>query len=111
MIRAFALAVALAVAPVAASAHGLVVFASVDCTDLIVEAKFANGKVAQKGEVRVLDGENNLMETLELTADGTARVALDSIDHSGGVVVQVDTGGHDDYWILTPEDISSKCGS
>ena len=111
MIRLFGLSVILAAAPSVAAAHKLVVFASVDCKAVLVEAKFSNGKVAQKGEVRVLDGENVLMTTLALGSDGTAEVPLDSVDHSGGLLIEVDTGGHDNYWIVTPEDISRKCGS
>lgn len=111
MIRALALAgVAIAV-PFAAAAHQLVVFASVDCEAVTVEAKFSNGRVTQQGEVRVLDGENNLLTTLQLESDGTARVPLDRVDHSGGLLIEVDTGSHDNYWIVTPQDIARKCGS
>ncbi|MEM8643656.1 MAG: hypothetical protein AAGF09_02045 [Pseudomonadota bacterium] len=111
MIRAFALPVIVAAAPITAAAHQLVVFASVDCVAVTVEAKFSNGKVAQKGDVRVLDGENTLLTTLELQSDGTAQVPLADVDHSGGLLIEVDTGGHDNYWIVTPEDIARKCGS
>ena len=68
-------------------------------------------RVMGQDEVRVLDGENELLTTLELQSDGTALVPLDSVDHSGGLVIEVDTGGHDNYWILTPDDIAGKCGS
>ncbi|KUJ79740.1 hypothetical protein AVO44_06055 [Ruegeria profundi] len=111
MIRAVGLATLLAAAPLAAAAHSLVVFASVDCDAVTVEAKFSNGKVAQKGEVRVLDGENSLLTTLQLESDGTVHIPLSSVDHSQGLVIEVDTGGHDNYWIVTPEDIARKCGS
>lgn len=99
------------VAPVTAGAHQLNVFASVDCEAVLVEAKFSNGKAPVEGEVRVLDGENTLLSTLKLTPDGTRLVPLDSVDHSGGLVIEVDTGSHDDYWIVTPEDIARNCGS
>jgi len=92
-------------------AHKLVVFASVDCEVVTVEAKFSNGRVAQAGEVRVLDGENTLLTTLALSKDGTAKVPLDSVDATGGLVIEVDTGGHDNYWIVTPDDIARNCGS
>ncbi len=111
MIRTLGLATLLAAAPIAAAAHKLVVFASVDCEAVLVEAKFSNGRVAQQGEVRVLDGENALLTTIELGEDGTANVPLNSVDHSGGLVIEVDTGSHDNYWIVTPEDIARKCGS
>lgn len=111
MIRAFALSIVVCAVPVGAAAHQLVVFASVDCEAVTVEAKFSNGKVTQQGDVRVLDGENNLLTTLQLESDGTVNVPLDSVDHSGGLLIEVDTGSHDNYWIVTPEDIARKCGS
>jgi nickel transport protein len=98
-------------APIGAAAHQLVVFASVDCEAVMVEAKFSSGRIAQKGEVRVLDGDNALQTSLELGSDGTARIPLDTVDHSGGLVIEVDTGSHDNYWIVTPEDIALECGS
>jgi nickel transport protein len=111
VIRALALSSFAIVAPHGAAAHQLVVFASVDCEAVTVEAKFSNGRVTQQGDVRVLDGENNLLTTLQLESDGTALVPLDSVDHSGGLLIEVDTGSHDNYWIVTPEDIARKCGS
>ncbi|MEM7720369.1 MAG: hypothetical protein AAF732_22345 [Pseudomonadota bacterium] len=111
MIRALAVAGLAIAAPIGAAAHQLVVFASVDCEAVTVEAKFSNGRVTQQGDVRVLDGENNLLTTLQLESDGTARVALDSVDHTSGLLIEVDTGSHDNYWIVTPEDIARKCGS
>lgn len=109
--RTLALALLLVVAPLAVFAHQLVVFATVDCDAVLVEAKFSSGRIAQKGDVRVLNGDNAVLATLALENDGTARVPLDSVDYSGGLVIEVDTGGHDNYWILTPEDIAQKCGS
>ena len=106
-----ALTVLALVAPASAIAHQLNVFASVDCEAVLVEAKLSNGKAPVEGEVRVLNGENALLSTLALTNDGTARVALDSVDHSGGLVIEVDTGSHDNYWIVTPEDIARNCRS
>ncbi|MEM9999859.1 MAG: hypothetical protein AAF940_03165 [Pseudomonadota bacterium] len=94
-----------------ALAHQLTVFASVECEAVTVEAKFSNGRIAKQGDVRVLDGNNNLLQTLALGSDGTARVALNGVDHSGGLVIEVDTGSHENYWIVTPEDIGRKCGS
>lgn len=111
MIRSLALCLGALAAPFGAAAHQLVVFASVDCKAVTVEAKFSNGRVTQKGDVRVLDGANNLLTTLQLESDGTATVPLDSVDHSAGLLIEVDTGSHDNYWIVTPEDIARKCGS
>ncbi|WP_341367916.1 hypothetical protein [Yoonia sp. BS5-3] len=111
MIRAIALTAAMVVAPIGAAAHQLVVFASVDCETVTVEAKFSNGNPAQQGDVRVLDAGNTLLTTLPLEQDGTATLPLDSVDHSEGLVIEVDTGGHDNYWILTPDDIARNCRS
>ncbi|MEO1702245.1 MAG: hypothetical protein AAFR71_09350 [Pseudomonadota bacterium] len=102
---------ALALATTSASAHQLAVFASVDCETVTVEAKFSNGKVAIEGDVRVLDGNNSLLQTLQLGTDGKATLPLSSVDHSAGLVIEVDTGSHENYWIITPEDIARKCGS
>ena len=111
MIRSLALAGLLVAPPMGAAAHQLTVFASVDCEAVLVEARFSNGKAVQQAEVRVLDGTNTLLMTSPITTDGTLSVPLDSVDHSGGLVIEVDTGSHDNYWIVTPEDIARNCGS
>lgn len=111
MIRTSLFAMTIAAAPIGAAAHGMVVFASVDCETVTVEAKFSNGNAVQQAEVRVLDGDNALLSTLAIGEDGTVNVPLDSVDHSGGLVIEVDTGTHDNYWIVTPDDIARKCGS
>lgn len=111
MIRTLIFSAMLFAAPLEAAAHQLVVFAAVDCQAVTVEAKFSNGRVTQTGDVRVLDGQNKLLATLHLQADGTARVPLDSVDHSTGLLIEVDTGHHENYWIVTPEDIARSCGS
>lgn len=111
MTRALAFATAILLAPIGAEAHQLVVFASVDCKAVLVEAKFSNGKVAQKGDVRVLDGRNALLTSAELGSNGTVSIPLDGLDHVQGLLIEVDTGGHENYWILTPEDIARTCGS
>ncbi|MCC1492487.1 hypothetical protein [Cognatishimia sp. F0-27] len=99
------------VVPALAVAHQLTVFASVDCEAVTVEAKFSSGKAPVTGEVRVLDAENALLATLALESDGTQRVPLDSVDHAGGLVIEVNTGSHEGYWIVTPDDIARNCGS
>jgi len=111
MIRTATLVSLLAAVPMGAAAHKLTVFASVDCDAVLVEAKFSNGNAVQIADVRVLDGENTLLETLPITKDGTLSVPLDSVDHSRGLVIEVDTGSHDNYWIVTPDDISRSCQS
>lgn len=111
MIRGLALAGILAVAPLGAAAHQMIVFASVNCQAVMVEAKFSNGNAVQKAEVRVLDGDNTLQTTLAINSDGTVSVPLESVDHSGGLVIEVDTGSHNNYWIVTPDDIAKNCQS
>ena len=111
MIRAAALTFVLAAVPLAAAAHQMIVFASVDCEAVTVEAKFSNGNAVQQADVRVLDGANVLLTTVPIEQDGTATVQLDSVDHSTGLVIEVDTGSHDNYWIVTPEDIAKNCQS
>ena len=102
---------AMVAAPISAAAHQLVVFAAVDCDAVMVEAKFSNGRAVQEAEVRVLDGENNLLLTLPIETDGTLSIPLDTVDHATGLVIEVDTGSHDNYWLLTPNDIAENCQS
>ncbi|WP_131802592.1 hypothetical protein [Yoonia litorea] len=111
MIRKLALATGLAVAPMGASAHQLIVFASVDCEAVTVEAKFSNGNAVQEAEVRVFDGQNSLLTTLPINTDGTVSLPLESVDHATGLLIEVDTGSHDNYWIVTPDDIATGCNS
>lgn len=92
-----------------APAHQLTVFASADCEAVTVEAKFTGGRGAATGEVRVRDGDNTLLRTQTLGDDGTLRLPLAEMDHAKGLLIEVDTGGHDNYWILTPEDIARGC--
>lgn len=74
---------------------------------VIVETKFSTGKIPVSGDVRVLDPDNMLMMTLPLQEDGTARFPLDPAVATTGLSIEVETGeGHDNYWILTPDDIA-----
>ena len=111
VIRPTALAGMLALAPLGVAAHQMNVFASVDCQAVLVEAKFSNGNAVQLAEVRVLNGTNDLLLTLPIKADGTLSIPLDSLDHATGLVIEVDTGSHDNYWIVTPDDIARNCQS
>lgn len=112
LVRTFwAGAAVLAASSPLALAHQLNVFAYVDEQIVIVETKFSSGKVPVTGDVRVLDGNSKLLQTLTLNEDGQTHFPLDSVDASGGLLIEVDVGdGHDDYWILTPEDISRQSG-
>ena len=111
VIRALALFGLISAAPFEVAAHQLTVFASVDCDAVLVEAKFSNGNAVQQADIRILDGDNTLITTLPIGEDGTLSVPLDSLDHSGGLLIEVNTGSHDNYWIVTPDDIARKCPS
>lgn len=101
----------LAVSALAAAAHQLNVFAHIDGDLVVVETKFSSGKVPVTGDVRVLDGDNNLLRTFDLTENGTVSFPLGSVDASSGLLIEVDVGnGHRDYWILTPDDIARQSG-
>ena len=94
-----------------ANAHQLNVFASTDCESVLVEAKFSTGRRPVSGEVRILDGENRLLATGTLTDKGTLDIPWTELQTSTGLLVEVRSGAHDDYWIMTPEDIAKKCQS
>lgn len=105
-------ALALVGVATSAAAHQLNVFAHVEQGTVVVESKFSNGKVPILGEVRVLDAANALLMTLPLTDDGTVRFALDPATATEGLTIEVSTGeGHENYWILTPEDIARGSGN
>lgn len=87
-------------------AHGLVVFAAVEGEEVVVEAKFANGRPALSGEVRVLDGEGRELSRLALAPDGPTRFPVGP-EAAGGLMIEVfASDGHENYWILTPEDVA-----
>ncbi len=92
-----------------AGAHQLNVFASTDCEVVRIEAKFSSGRVPVGGEVRILNGQNTLLATLALTSEGTLSVPLAGLDAATGLLIEVDTGDHEDYWIVTPQDIAGAC--
>ncbi|MCH2163940.1 MAG: hypothetical protein MK098_04710 [Marinovum sp.] len=99
------------VLPATALAHELVISAKTDCDVLMVAVTYPSGRAVKQGDVRVSDGDNLLQATGTLSSDGTAQFELDTFDHSGGVLVVVQSGHHDDYWILTPEDIAQSSKS
>ena len=107
MIRAaFALLLSLALAG-PALAHRVNVFASVDGSEVVVEAKFSNGRSPTLGEVRVEDAGGALLATYPLGPDGTARFPLDRAAAAEGLSITVTTDDdHEGYWLLTPADIA-----
>ncbi|MGR3466753.1 MAG: hypothetical protein ACU0CI_02665 [Shimia sp.] len=109
MLRALIAVLCLIAAPL--WAHGLNVFASVEGEEVVVEAKFSNGRAPVSGEVRVSDDAGELIETLELGEDGTLRFPLDPVHAATGLLIEVEASdGHDNYWILTPDDIARGQG-
>lgn len=104
-LRIAALAAGLSLLTFAASAHQLMVFAAVDGQEVVVETKFSNGKVPKTGTVTVYDGEDKVVGSHALSPDGTARFPLEHAE--SGLRIEVSTGeGHDNYWVLTPDDIA-----
>lgn len=110
MIRALALFLVLAAA-LPAAAHDLRVFASVSGDTVNVEAKFSNDRLPRLGEVRVYDAAEILLLTLPLEEDGVTSFPLPAGTRETGlmIVVAVDEG-HEDYWLLTPDDIAQGAG-
>ena len=110
--REAGLAAALALAVVSpAASHQFNVYASVDCEAITVEATLENGRPPATGEVRLRDGTETVIRTLDLGDTGTKRIPLDGLDTGGGLTVEVQSGDHSDYWVLTPEDIARSCTS
>lgn len=110
-VRLFLAILAVAASTAAAVAHRLNVFAYVEAGEVIVESRFSNGNTPQIGEMRVLDAQNTLVLTLPLAEDGTARFPLDPAHSEAGLLIEVSTSeGHDNYWILTPDDIARGSG-
>ncbi|MHA7879911.1 MAG: hypothetical protein ACX931_08980 [Saccharospirillum sp.] len=99
----------LAALPLVAFSHGLNVFASVDGNTLVIESKFASGRVPQTGTVRLFDGYDTLLHETPVTGEAAMRLPLP--DWETGLKVEVDIGdGHEGYWILTPADIRRQQG-
>ena len=88
-----------------AQAHKLILFAFVEGDEIVVETKFSSGKLPASGEIEVLDADGASLVTLPLEADGETRFAIPE-NHRGGVQINVATGeGHEDYWVLTAQDL------
>lgn len=107
MIRSVFLALAIIAAAFPAAAHKLVVFASVSGETVNVEAKFSTGRIPKSGEVRVFDAKETLIQTLPLDPDGITSFPLNPDAGAEGLLIEVEAGeGHEDYWLLTPDDIA-----
>lgn len=94
-----------------AAAHQLIVFASVEGDAVIVETKFSNGKRPKTGLVTVTDGGEAILLSLPIGENGVTRFPLADTPNAAttGLQIEVDLGsGHEDYWILTPQDITKQ---
>jgi nickel transport protein len=92
--------------PSLAAAHPLLVFASVDGEEVLVEARFASGQPVQAGAVRVTDAGGAEVLRLPIAPGTPIRFPLG--DAEDGLMIEVDAGGgHENYWILTPDDIAA----
>lgn len=112
MKRLIVLLAAAVVFSTAAAAHQLNVFAYVEDGTVVVESRFSNGNLPQLGEVSVLDAGGDALMLLPLEDDGTVRFPLDPAHSETGLLIEVRTGeSHDNYWILTPDDIARGSGS
>jgi nickel transport protein len=89
-----------------ALAHQLNVFAYLEGGNVVVEAKFSTGRVAQTGTVQVFDGNEALVHEAALGEDGMARFPVPASD-TGLKVEVVASEGHSNYWILTPQDLAA----
>lgn len=108
-LRVIALLAAMAAIALPAAAHRLNVFAWIDGEEVVVEGKFASGVVPAVGTVRVYDGADVLLVTVEIGRDGAVRIPLGGLASESGLRIEMDVGdGHEDYWILTPGDIESQ---
>lgn len=95
-----------------AAAHPFNVFARSDCVTLTVQASINDGDAPSEGAVTLLNGDNVVVAKTELVGDtGMAEVTLEGLDLTGGVRAEVVSGGHSDYWVLTPEDLARSCSS
>lgn len=94
-----------------AAAHKLNVFASVSGETVNVEVKFSNGRAPKSGEIRVLDATESLILEMPLDPDGVTSFPLTE-QAKDGLIIKVKAGhGHEDYWLLTPDDIAKGQGA
>lgn len=105
LIRSLALlAVLLTAAP--ALAHRLVIYAYAEAGEVVVESTFSNGAPAGNGSITVKDGAGAVLAEMPLADTGETRFPVPEGGAEGIAVEVVTDAGHEDYWILTPEDLS-----
>ena len=90
--------------------HRLSVFAWVEGKTVRVEGILPRGRHPKNGWVLVYDGNDQLILRQPLKTDGTATFPLP--DWQSGLKIVMDIGeGHQNYWILTPQDIQKQIQS
>ncbi len=95
-----------------AAAHPFNVFARSDCVTVTVMVSINDGDPVTEGAVTLLNGDDVVVATTELVGDtGRVEVPLEGLDATGGIRAEVVSGGHSDYWVLTPEDLARNCSS
>lgn len=104
LIRIMAILAALAVAA-PALAHRLVIYAFVEDDVIVLESHFSNGAPAAKGSITVKDGAGELLVEMPLSETGETRFAIPEGGAEGVAIEVLTDAGHEDYWILTPEDL------
>ena len=93
----------------AAQAHALGVFVTLDCTSIAVDARYSNGKRARAGTISLFDDRDILVVERPVSPDTATRIPFETANMLRGFRVVVDTSSHDDYWIVTPDDLSESC--
>ena len=105
LIRTLALLGALmAAAP--ALAHRLVIYAYAEAGEVVVESNFSNGSPAGAGSITVKGGDGAVLAEMPLSETGVTRFAVPEGGAEGIAVEVLTDAGHEDYWILTPEDLA-----
>lgn len=87
--------------------HSLSVFAWVEGDTLLVETRFSSGKIPVSGTITLYDGYDEKLSEHPITGEDVVRLPLPAWE--SGLKVEAATGdGHDNYWILTPDDIRQQ---
>jgi len=102
--RKLALIAALLVAA-PALAHRLVIYAFVEDDIIVLEAFFSNDAPAAKGTITLKDGQGTVLAEMPLSDSGETRFAIPPGAAEGLAIEVLTDAGHEDYWILTPEDL------
>ncbi len=104
-LRRSGLIAALCLSGLPAQAHQLVVFAKVEDRTVLIDARFANGTPVAAGKLRILDATGTLIHEQLVSPPYPVRFPVGI--QTDGLRIEVDAGhGHENYWLLTPHDLS-----